>query len=202
MEHVWSLKNILLFSTLKGLGTGWPIHQNISKTVFWWNFKVKGAVWLGKWCTETKKKETYSSSTDVSIPWSLVLISQWENMKPCNRSVIVLLMLTQLKIKYLLWVMGFVWSLVWVLDSPRSEVRFTQSFNWAGCAETDTIEDQGGKLSDEKKIDPLKSKSTTFWVNLYYNWWWWLNEMPIEKWHHPSLSWFLWVLLSPCYSWL
>ena len=57
-------KHILLFSTLKGLGTGWPIHQNISKKFFWWNFKVKGAVWLSKWCTETKKH----SSTDVSMP--------------------------------------------------------------------------------------------------------------------------------------
>lgn len=56
--HLWCLKfekHILLFSTLKGLVAGWPIHQNVSKKVFWWNFKVKEAMWLGKWCTETKK---------------------------------------------------------------------------------------------------------------------------------------------------
>lgn len=65
--HLWCLKfekHILLFSTLKGLGAGWPIHQNISKKVFWWNFKVKEAMRLGKWCTETKKH----SSADVSMP--------------------------------------------------------------------------------------------------------------------------------------
>lgn len=59
-SHLWCVKlekHILLFPTLKGLGTGWPIHQNISKTAFWWNFKVKGAVWLSKWCTETKKTQ-------------------------------------------------------------------------------------------------------------------------------------------------
>lgn len=57
-SHLWCVKfekHILLFSTLKGLGARCPIHQNISKKGFWWNFEVKGAVWLGQWWAEAKK---------------------------------------------------------------------------------------------------------------------------------------------------